>query len=369
MDLELQLWDDTRSQVIQFYFGNLFRRGKNNKIKLLYHLRICQVTEEGSLSPILEIYNRESLLEDWEVLSTTVRDLILARREKTSFTPREQDILMNFGRILTTPQVITKVSIDGIAYMIQTPEITGHINIAFKFWTTIDILKKFQIKLNQILQNREFKANIEQRPALEVKSLYDVDDKDIEKDVEEDGELDEKIIADADDKDEVKIVKHEKTSTEMLNKIEQESYTSDNKTSSAEGNVELADWDAGELVEVGGENDIDKNELVEEKMSDVRKSETAETNIEKSRKRTVKTVDKEVKAITKEKEEKPKKAVPKARKSTKSKTVKTSSKKADAKKEKKPASKKREASTKAKKTPAKKSVAKKTAEKESDNKK
>ncbi|MCD4656154.1 MAG: hypothetical protein K8S87_01285 [Planctomycetes bacterium] len=270
MEQELQLWDDTRSQVIQFYLAKTFRRGNQNKTKLLYHFRIGQIDPEtNSLKSVLEILNRESHLEDWDSFSRKLRDIIIGRSENAKFAPRDKDIALSMDRILATPQVETVLSIDGVAYLLQTPEITGHIDLSFRFWTTVDFLRKFQAQLHQILQNREFRSNVEILPEIAVKSMYS---KDKEAAVTPDTAVEE----DKDEKDTVQeptvdndVVKKAKPSTEMLIKVE-ESMSDD------EDSVEVEDWEEEDLDEFGGD-DLDS---VESEKPDQNIEDETSTSIE-----------------------------------------------------------------------------------------
>ena len=238
MDQELQLWDDTRSQVIQFYIAKLFRRGNQNKTKLLYHFRIGQIDPEtNSLKSVMEILNRESHLEDWDSFARKLRDIVIGRCENACFAPREKDIALTMDRILATPQIETTLNIDGVAYLLRTPEITGHIDLSIRFWTTADLLRKFQLKLQQILQNREFRSNVELLPEITLSTIYDEDE---EADESDDEEESEKETATAPE-----VVKKTKLDTEMLIKVE-ESVDEDDS-------VEVEDWEEEDIDEFGGD--------------------------------------------------------------------------------------------------------------------
>ncbi len=240
MEQELQLWDDTRSQVIQFYIAKLFRRGNQNKTKLLYHFRIGQIDPEtNSLKSVMEILNRESNLEDWDLFSRNLRDIVIGRCENTKFTPREKDIAFTLNRILATPQIETTLSIDGVAYLLRTPEITGHIDLSIRFWTTADLLKKFQLKLQQILQNRVFRTNVEILPEITVNSLYS-DDDEVHETTDAEEETEQELTIEND------VVKKAKPDTEMLIKVE-ESVDGDDS-------VEVEDWEEEDVDEFGGDD-------------------------------------------------------------------------------------------------------------------
>jgi len=260
MDLEIKLWDDTRSQVIQFYLARLFRRGNQNKLKLLYHFRLSQVEpDDGSLVPIMEIFNRESFIEDWEQFFVSIRELIYSRIDDVTFSPREKDVTIKFNRILATPQISTEIIIDGTAYLQKTPEITEHMSVIFKFMTTIDLLKLFQNKLNQILQNRDFKANIEHLPTQEIRTLYEIAD-----DETEEIEISEEVVNEpvaVKNQDEL-VVKNDDTSSEMLEKIESEVIGNEKVIIQEKDEVTLEDWEEEEIVEIGG--DLTDDELLDE---------------------------------------------------------------------------------------------------------
>jgi len=397
MNLELLLQDDTGHQVVQFYFAKLFRRGNSNKTKVLYHMRVCQKDEDNNLSSIIEVYEREAFLEVWDNLSLRLRELVAARRESVKFSPLEQDVLMDFTRLLTTPQIAVEVAIDGVAYLNNAPEITGHISANFKFWTTVELLKSFQSKLYQILRNREFRNNVEQLPQPEFHTLYDeVEDEQTEGELAETEVISEEFLET--DEDDTNLVKTVKASTEMFNELEQ-------KVNGGEAQIQLEDWETEAVDEVGGEgknadaeasigdnsktdvlvlieeqpeqSDKDKAEKQESvggeagekehKKKTSKKSESKEKTVEEEKPKTAKkATDKSKKTTPKKKESKPRKKTF-DKKTTADKKTATAKKKTSKKDSDKPASKKRSAKKSAKKaSTAKGATSEKT---EADNEK
>ena len=332
MDLELKLWDDTRSQIIQFYLAKLFRRGNQSKTKLLYHFRIGLTDEDKSLHPLLEVLSRESELSDWERFSLSLRDLILSRTSSLCFNPREKDIKIDIKRIITTPQVDINISIDGTAYLFKTPEITGHMDICFNFVTTIELLKQFQSKLHQILQMKDFRTQIEQLPQPEIHNMYDVQDEADQTDEYEVEEEDAVVVEDpVEEKTEDKeyLVKQVAPSTEMLSKIEDD-LNGKNAKNLADG-VEVEDWEENQVDEIGGDKGVETLENIEkdypkDEVKPVKKSESVKTEKtaekaaeEEKDEKTV--IDAEKSTIIGEKIEKPAVEVEKTIETEKSKTL------------------------------------------------